>query len=355
VAFADLTAKPTTLSGYGITDAQSSAAKGVANGYASLDAAGKLTPAQAPAVAFADLTAKPSTLSGYGITDAQSSAAKGVANGYASLDAAGKLTATQAPAVAFADLTAKPTTLSGYGITDALGLGSAQTVTGAKTFSAPVVLSGLATDPASPSNGSIWYNATTAQLKAQVGGSAKVVQTGQDIPWLIPASGECMSPTLASHSANTAAAPSANQIRLFPFTARADTAITGLALIVTTGAAASLAKCVVYDSDANGRPNALLAETADMDCTTAGTKTAAVALTLRRGQTYWLGIRTNGTAALSVWPPSATPDINGGSPSTSPYKQLLRAVTYATPAPVSWGWNAAERFAGYPSAVWLVV
>ncbi|MEI6801077.1 MAG: hypothetical protein WCO04_17965 [Pseudomonadota bacterium] len=307
----------------------------------------------ASTIAWSAITGKPTTLAGYAITDAQSSAAKGVANGYAGLDANGRLAAAQAPA--FADITLKPTTLAGYGILDALGLDTAQTVTGAKTFSAPLVLSGLTTDPSSPVNGSIWYNATTAQMKAQVAGAAKVLQTGQELPWLTPALGEYMAPTVSSNGANGTYQQPTNEIRLFPFTARADTPIRGLAVVVTAGAAASVAKCVVYDSDANGRPNALLVETADVDCSTTGTKTATVALTLRRGQTYWLGSRHNGTANVSVWPASATPDINGGSASPTPRKSLARGLAYGTAAPATWGWTAAELFAGYPIAVWLMV
>jgi plastocyanin len=68
--FGSLTSKPTTIAGYGITDA---------------------------VVNFADLGAKPTTIAGYGITDA---------------------------VVNFADLGTKPTTISGYGITDALSTSS---------------------------------------------------------------------------------------------------------------------------------------------------------------------------------------------------------------------------------------
>ena len=73
--FASLTSKPTTLSGYGITDAA----------------------AASHTHTFASITSKPTTLSGYGITDAASSSHTHT----------------------FASLTSKPTTLSGYGITDA--------------------------------------------------------------------------------------------------------------------------------------------------------------------------------------------------------------------------------------------
>jgi hypothetical protein len=71
-AFSSLTGKPTTISGYGITDAFDGA--------------------------FSSLTGKPTTISGYGITDAFD----GVFN----------------------SLTSKPTTVAGYGITDALNTSS---------------------------------------------------------------------------------------------------------------------------------------------------------------------------------------------------------------------------------------
>jgi hypothetical protein len=93
VAFDDLTSTPTTLAGYGITDAATSAQ-------------GALADTALQSVAFGDLTSTPTTLAGYGITDAATSAQ-------------GALADTALQSVAFGDLTSTPTTLSGYGITDA--------------------------------------------------------------------------------------------------------------------------------------------------------------------------------------------------------------------------------------------
>ena len=112
VAFSDLTGKPTTISGYGITDA-------LELGTTSTTAlAGDTT------FAFADITSKPTTISGYGITDAFDGA--------------------------FASLSSKPTTISGYGITDALAIGTTSTtaLAGDTTFafsditSTPTTISG---------------------------------------------------------------------------------------------------------------------------------------------------------------------------------------------------------------------
>jgi len=103
--FASLTSKPTTLAGYGITDAATSAQGALA--------ASALQ--SVPAQTFASLTGKPTTLAGYGITDA-------LALGTSSTTAlAGDTT------FSFADLTSKPTTIAGYGITDALALGTSST------------------------------------------------------------------------------------------------------------------------------------------------------------------------------------------------------------------------------------
>ncbi|MCZ4222522.1 tail fiber domain-containing protein [Pedobacter rhodius] len=61
-----------------------------------------------PVQSFASLTGKPTTLTGYGITDAYP--LNGNPNGFL----------TSVPAQSFASLTGKPTTLAGYGITDAV-------------------------------------------------------------------------------------------------------------------------------------------------------------------------------------------------------------------------------------------
>jgi len=82
VAFADLTGKPTTVAGYGITDALTSV----------------------PAQSFASLTGKPTTIAGYGITDALelgTSATTALAGNTALFSGA------------YADLTGKPTLFSG--------------------------------------------------------------------------------------------------------------------------------------------------------------------------------------------------------------------------------------------------
>ena len=111
-AFADITSKPTTISGYGITDA-------LAIGTSSTTAmAGDNT------FAFADITSKPTTIAGYGITDAFDGAFSSLTGKPTTISGYG---ITDAFDGAFSSLTGKPTTISGYGITDALTIGTSST------------------------------------------------------------------------------------------------------------------------------------------------------------------------------------------------------------------------------------
>jgi len=158
--FASLTGKPTTLAGYGITDAatlNNMAPTGAVDftGATSID----FNTATINNLEFADISTTPTTLAGYGITDAATLAAPaftgavdftgatsvdftsvtvtglashtetdpvvGAINGIVKADGAGNISAAVAgtdylTSVAFADLTSTPTTVAGYGITDAL-------------------------------------------------------------------------------------------------------------------------------------------------------------------------------------------------------------------------------------------
>ena len=115
-SFASLTGKPTTLAGYGITDATSNnnptfTGAVDSTGATSID----FNTVTINNLEFADISSTPTTLAGYGITD-------GFDGDYGSLSN----TPTLFSGV-FADLTSKPTTIAGYGITDALTAGGALT------------------------------------------------------------------------------------------------------------------------------------------------------------------------------------------------------------------------------------
>ena len=144
LAWSQITGKPTTLSGYGITDAK------IVNGTITLGS-NSITPLTSftetdptvpawakastkPSYSFSELTSHPTTLGGYGITDARISSGT-IYLGGNSITPLTSFTETDPtvpawakaatkPSYAFSELTSHPTTLSGYGITDAMSSGT---------------------------------------------------------------------------------------------------------------------------------------------------------------------------------------------------------------------------------------
>ena len=174
-----------------------------------------------------------------------------------------------------------------------------------------------------------------------------------NIPFLVPAAGEHVMTTMGSGSNLTTQAGAAGRMEIHCWTPRATIVTDAIAINVTTAVAAALAKVVVYGSDINGRPDARLGETADIDCSIAGVRTATLALTLIAGVTYWFGIRHSSTATLSAWLASAVPDINGGGPTANARKALRRTLAYGTAAPAAWAYVSSEAVNINPTAVWL--
>ncbi|MGL6210486.1 MAG: hypothetical protein ACRC14_11730, partial [Paracoccaceae bacterium] len=225
---------------------------------------------------------------------------------------------------------------------------------GQMTVAQPMVLAGQASDPASPTNGALWHDSTLNRVKVRLNGVTRVVDGQISAPYLIPPAGEYVQTTIGAGGAALATlAGAAGRIEMFPFVPRTDLVIDQIAVNCTTAVAAAQGKVVLYSSDANGRPDALIAETGNLDFATTGVKTIAVAQTLRQGQTFWFGIRHSSTATLSIWSPGATPDINGGAPTTTARKVLRRTLAYATAATPTWGYLPSEITNSTATAIWL--
>ena len=234
---------------------------------------------------------------------------------------------------------------------------SAAAATGRVTFARPIHLDGQTEDPATPAEGTIWHNSTTAQLGLRLGGQTLRLDGQQAMPWLTPPSGELVLTTTGSSNGNTGTlAGAAGRIDLFPFTARADISIDRLIANCTTAVAGALARIVLYAADAQGRPHSLLHESTELDLSTTGAKAASLSFDLRQGRIYWLGLRHSATAALSTWPGSATPDINGGTTPTTTARKILRSsLAWGTPAPATWSYSSTEIHAASAPAIWLRV
>ena len=215
-----------------------------------------------------------------------------------------------------------------------------------------LALDPLAGDPGSPAEGWLWHNGAAGQLRARIGGVTRAL-ADQGVPWLAPNPGDHALTTTGAGAATATQGGAANRMEIYPFIPRGDLEVDRLSVNVTTLIAAALGKIVVNGADEAGQPDALMVETADLDFSSTGVKSATVALTLRRGTTYWIGIRHSANATLSSWPLAATPDLNGGAPVTTARKVLRRSLAYATAAPSTWGFLASEINAGPAIAIWL--
>lgn len=222
----------------------------------------------------------------------------------------------------------------------------------AVNVNSPLTLQGFATDPATPADGTMWHNSATGQIRMASGGNVRVVG-GAGVPFTTPAAGSYIRTDSGVGTSTTTVAGVANRMEVFPWVARGDLTIDRLGVNVTTLLAGALAKIVIYAADANGRPAGRLTETGDLDLSTTGAKEATVSLTLREGAVYWVGVRYSSTATISAWQPYTTPNIPLTTLSTSVGGVYRRTLTYATAAPVTWGWVAAEAATGNAPAIWM--
>jgi hypothetical protein len=85
---------------------------------------------------------------------------------------------------------------------------------------------------------------------------------------------------------------STNRLYLFPFIPNKNITIQSLTINVSTLFAGGLAKILIY-SDVSGLPTTKLYESADLDCSTTGIKTATTSQTFIAGTTYWIGFIAN--------------------------------------------------------------
>ncbi len=210
----------------------------------------------------------------------------------------------------------------------------------------------LVSDPATPQDGLLWYNSTTAQLRARLGGSTRIMAP-DSIAFQQPGTGDFLATTMGAGSTLGTLVGAANRIDLYPFIPRGDIIIDQVALSVATAVATAQGKILIYAANGSGQPTTRLFESAALDFSTVGFKTATVTLTLRKGLTYWIGVRHSSTATLTAYAVSATPDLTTADLTTQTRKLLRRTVTFATAAPDPWGFVNTETANAVASAVWF--
>lgn len=111
---------------------------------------------------------------------------------------------------------------------------------------------------------------------------------------------------------------------------------------VTTPLAGSFARIVIYGVDVANLPGARLYQSANLDCATAGYKSAAPALTLPIGW-YWFGVHYSATQSLRGVAVGASMSIGQStSAQTTINTCIQRTVTFGS-APATWtGTTASE-------------
>jgi hypothetical protein len=142
-------------------------------------------------------------------------------------------------------------------------------------------------------------------------------------------------------TAPTTSVATSNRLYCMPFFPNQTFTCDALAINVTTLSVGGLAKILIY-SDVNGVPTTKLYESANLDCSTIGQKTASTSFTFNAGTTYWLGfIANNSLNSFTFMQQSSiygfstsgafTASTNGFLSTTfSATPTTLTALTYAT-------------------------
>jgi len=118
-----------------------------------------------------------------------------------------------------------------------------------------------------------------------------------------------------------------------------------LGLYITTGVASAQAKVLVYDSDADGWPDALIYSSSALDCSTSSTfPNATTSLpTFTAGVRYWVGHIADSTATARGISATAQRSLGMAASGDAAVGYALRrtGLTFATP-PNPWTWTASD-------------
>lgn len=146
------------------------------------------------------------------------------------------------------------------------------------------------------------------------------------------AAGEYISP-LVNATATTTVLFGTGFAHMLPLRPMRNVAIDRLEIEVTGALAGGSCHLAVYP-DINGRPDTstVLARTATpLDCASTGIKNTGteIALTLERGQTYWIAIISSGNITFRAAAPGSLAPLGSSAASLSPFSTVAFAQSYA--------------------------
>lgn len=107
-------------------------------------------------------------------------------------------------------------------------------------------------------------------------------------------------PIIVGGTNMTTVTATANRLTAIPLIPAKTFTCSNLFINVTTGAAGTNARILIY-SDLNGIPNTKLYESANLDCATTGIKTATTSFTFTAGTTYWICTHTSSNQVLTSY------------------------------------------------------
>jgi len=127
-----------------------------------------------------------------------------------------------------------------------------------------------------------------------------------------------------------------NRVLVTPYIPANNVTTQSLSLNVSIGVTTALIKIVIF-SNSGGKPGTKLYESANLDCSTTGIKTANVVFNFIAGTTYWLGTHSSSTQSISVIRTSVIPICVVGSTSYFSYSGTVDFGTLGSeiiPAPI---------------------
>lgn len=186
----------------------------------------------------------------------------------------------------------------------------------------------------------------TAQSIADLGGGGGGGASGIHTQFKLPSGSIYSNIALGANSSSQAL--TSGLILIMPFKP-AQTFTTSNFLISTTVAAAlSTTRILLYShSDINGLPDIKLYESADLDTSTNGLKTAITSQTFTAGTTYWLGVYSNAAPTLAATTVASLIQIGMSSSVLTQYAVISRTVVYGS-APSTWGVSGSGISTNFP-------
>lgn len=183
------------------------------------------------------------------------------------------------------------------------------------------------------------------------GGGGSGIAGVQNMLGNLQGTGSAFGITAALNASNNSTyATTATRLDVYPFIPNKSLVNCSLSINVTTLGAGVLSRVVIY-GDTNGFPGAKLYESADIDCSTTGTKTLLANFTFNAGTVYWLGLYSNGVTSLTGILSSALLPIFAAFANGIPANAWSRINTNLGTAPDPFQYNTYRN--GAMPTIWI--